>query len=68
MSQKKNKECSTSFSQVCFHPGMLLNYVLIICAVFINFRRNPQFDLGSFLAALFFAPLYLVYVYAKSTD
>ena len=51
---------------VASHPVAIVNYILMIVAIYFSFKRNPQFALGPFLAALFFAPLYLIYVFATS--
>ena len=33
-------------------------------ALYFSFKRNGGFDLGSFLVALFFSPIYIVYYLA----
>jgi hypothetical protein len=53
-------------ADVASHPAAIVNYILIIVAIYFSFKRNPQFALGPFLAALLFAPLYLIYVFATS--
>lgn len=47
------------------HPVIMVNYILMIVAVYISFQRNQAgFNIGSFLAALLFSPFYLLYAYA----
>ena len=38
--------------------------VMSLFAIYLSFRRNRGFHLGSFLAAALFSPLYLLYVLA----
>lgn len=40
-------------------------FVLTSVAVYMSFRRNEGFNLGSFLAALIFSPVYIAYALAK---
>ena len=42
----------------------VINLVLICIALFMYFRRNPEFDLLPFLAALCYSPCYIVYALA----
>jgi hypothetical protein len=42
----------------------VINTALILWALYLSFKRNKGFDLGSFLVALFFYPIYIVYYYA----
>lgn len=46
------------------HPLALINYLLMIVAVYISFQRNEGFSIGPFFAALLFSPFYLLYAYA----
>lgn len=46
------------------HPLALVQYLLMIVAVYISFQRNEGFSIGPFFAALLFSPLYLLYAYA----
>jgi hypothetical protein len=41
----------------------LLVLTIQLWALYLSFKRNNGFDLGSFLMALFFAPIYIVYYY-----
>ena len=42
----------------------IVYFVLGCVAMYMSFRRNKGFELGSFLAALIFSPLYIVYALA----
>lgn len=42
----------------------VLYFVMTVYAIFMSFRRNNGFHFGSFLAAVLFTPLYIVYTLA----
>ena len=42
--------------------GGFLYFVAMLAAVFVSIRRNGGFHAGSFLMALLFSPLYLLFV------
>lgn len=47
------------------NPVIQIIYLLVaLWALYLSFKRNGGFDLGSFLLALFFPPIYIVYFYA----
>lgn len=47
------------------HPVLHIIYIIIaLWALYLSFKRNRGFDLGSFLLALFFPPIYIMYFYA----
>ena len=46
-------------------PALQIVWFLIaIFALYLSFKRNNGFNLGSFLVALLFPPIYIVYFYA----
>jgi hypothetical protein len=46
-------------------PTLQLVYLCItMIALYFSFERNKGFDLGSFLVALLFSPIYIVYYLA----
>ena len=42
----------------------IVSLIIASIALYMSFRRNKGFELGSFLAALIFSPLYIVYALA----
>lgn len=46
----------------------ILYTILGFVALYMSFRRNHGFHLGSFLMAVFFAPLYIVYALAVPVE
>ena len=42
----------------------LINWISSIIAIYLSFKCNNGFHFGSFLAALCFSPIYLLYRYA----
>ena len=50
----------------CQVPGAvsIAWFILTLMALYLSFKRNNGFSLGSFLIALFFPPIYIVYYFA----
>lgn len=44
--------------------AIALHTIVLLAAVFVSFTRNQGFELGSFLAAVFLSPFYLLYAIA----
>lgn len=42
----------------------IVYFLITSVAVYLSFKRNRGFNLGPFLAALFFSPLYIIYALA----
>jgi len=45
-------------------PERLIYLIITLMALYLSFKRNNGFNLGSFLIALFFPPIYIVYYFA----
>ena len=46
--------------------GGLIYLIIAIIALYLSFKRNNGFNLGSFLVALFFPPIYIIYYFATN--
>jgi hypothetical protein len=44
----------------------LISWIVLGFAVYLSFRCNKGFNLGGFLVALFFSPIYIIYHLATS--
>ena len=46
--------------------GKIIYCAITLIALYLSFQRNNGFELGSFLIALLFAPIYIIYALALS--
>jgi len=51
-------------SDCMYRPHNLLYMIVVLIALYMSFKRNNGFDLGSFLVAFFFSPIYIAYYLA----
>lgn len=47
--------------------GGIIYFIITLIALYLSFKRNNGFNLGSFLVALIFPPIYIVYFIATNT-
>lgn len=46
----------------------LIHGIFVVLAIYLSFKRNDGFNLASFLVALIFPQLYVIYVLATEDD
>jgi hypothetical protein len=46
----------------------LIHAIFVILAIYLSFKRNDGFNLASFLVALIFPQLYVIYVFATEDN
>lgn len=61
------KPCPKS-SQIYDYVINILLFITVIYAIYLSIKRNNGFNFGSFLLALFFGPIYIVYHLAVKSD
>lgn len=61
--QDKKEECSPLRSVYS-----VFHFIIAIFAIFLSFKCNKGFDLASFLMAICFPYIYVIYKYATADD
>ena len=49
-------------------PERIIYLIITLMSLYLSFKRNNGFNLGSFLIALFFPPIYIIYYYATTVN
>jgi hypothetical protein len=55
---EKKTSCSLCISDIIYS---ILYLIILIYAIYLSIKCNDGFNFGSFLLALFFAPIYIIY-------